>query len=263
MLALDLSFGAATVTPAWCAARAAEGCGLLIAGAWTGNRSPAGVEAALRYAREAGMLIAAYYVPHAFRTPDRHLASARGAIGGEWPNLQFVALDVEDIGSGDPMPAQWTGEQLRVSAKLVTAARQLPIIYTNNGAWAPAGLGTAFAHLPLWKANYPSDPASAYPPDLTADFGGWTACVGHQRQRTHDVDGVACDLSEFDDTWLPGAQHSDEPPPAGDAARANAANVAWGVGAALLGPARLTRQNRNSWGAQLQDVARYINGAAG
>lgn len=95
MLALDISFSAPNVTPEWCAARLAEGYELLWVDAWTGKQSPQGVEQALRTWREAGGYIGAYGCIHDGRPAAQHYASAKAAIGEEWPYLSFFAIDCE------------------------------------------------------------------------------------------------------------------------------------------------------------------------
>jgi GH25 family lysozyme M1 (1,4-beta-N-acetylmuramidase) len=191
MNGLDVSFSAHLVTPAWCAARKAEGWDVLICNAWTGNQSPKGVEQALWDAREAGMITEAYYVPHAFQTPEYHLAKARQAIGAEWEHLRHVYPDVEDIRSGDSIGMQWQPAHLRDSLNLIIAAGGTPGIYTGRGVWLQLGNWQTFNDVPLWDANY-----------LTREwipYGGWAERYGHQYQGTTNLDGVEVDLNTFTD----------------------------------------------------------------
>lgn len=195
--ALDLSYGAYYVTAEWCAARIAEGFRLLVVDAWLGASSPDGVERALRLWREAGGIAAAYYVPHAYRTPEYHLDKAQAAIGLEWSRLAFVAIDIETIGNYPPTE-QWQADHVWASVNLITARKQRPIIYSGFGAWTWSQLPPVLSELPLWDAwhNNRTDLAMIQP------YGGWTSSVGHQYTNTTLVDGVECDLNVFDDVWV-------------------------------------------------------------
>jgi hypothetical protein len=199
--ALDLSFDAVKVTPAWARARLAEGWELLIVNLWTGNTVPDGVQKALQTWREAGGLTAAYVVVHDNVTAQACVARARAAAGDEWAPLTFVAIDVEL----DPT----TIATIRTAYDQVQELGQRPAIYTGRWFWTSRlNDTTEFATRPLWDASYGVTPALEAP-----GYGGWTARIGHQYQGTTTLDGVAVDLNLFDGDWVrQGVQHPTPPP---------------------------------------------------
>jgi hypothetical protein len=263
MKALDMSFAAAQVTPAWCEARLAEGYRLLIVDAWLGASRPEGVERALYRWRMAGGLTAAYYVPHAYRPATAHLREAQVSIGAEWEHLQFVAIDVEDIRSKEqiemgimPMDEQWNVAHLRESAELVQAHEQRPCIYTGRGQWAALGNPTDLSDLPLWDASYGQVPGLAMQPE----YGGWAVRIGHQHTNTTNVDGLDCDLNLFDEAWVlnatqpaqEGQQQPSEPAPDEVAAL----HVRWAEAAALRAQADALNEQAGSIEAEV--IARKV-----
>ena len=203
MLALDISFSASKVTPEWCAARLAEGYELLWVDAWTGKQSPQGVEQALRYWREAGGYIGAYGCIHDGRPAAQHYASAKAAIGNEWPYLSFFAIDCEiDFCSPSAVLAV---------AGYVERDGGRPVVYSAYWFWAGhMGNPTDCASLPLIDASYGIEPSlTMYRP-----YGGWSTCVGHQYQNTTDLGGIDVDISLFDDAWVQAEHPVPTPVPA-------------------------------------------------
>ena len=197
MEALSISTtGAASVTPDWCVARLAEGYQMLVVGLWTGNAANANAERALRYWREVGGRTAAYYsIYHAKPVPE-HFGRARIAAGDEWAELNFVGIDCEIN--------MINADMVLESANLVQGDGLRPVVSTHLSFWKEhMGNPLSCRDLPLWNANYPQDPHRAFAANLVSPkFGGWEECVGHQRQGTHQVDGVAAELNTFDDAWI-------------------------------------------------------------
>lgn len=190
MLALDLSFSAPRVTPAWCAARLEEGYKLAIAGLWTGRYAIDGAEHALRTWREAGGIPAAYLCIHDAAPLALHIGRARAAAGEEWARLAFVAIDVEV----EPVSAR----TVRQACELVEADGLRPIIYTRRNFWRDhVGNDQTCARWPLWDASYGIPPALDVP-----GYGGWTLRTGHQYHDTQRVDGIDVDLNVFEQAWV-------------------------------------------------------------
>lgn len=190
--ALDLSFSAKLVTTEWCLNRQAQGWEMLIVDAWTGSQSPELVDHALRTWRETGHPIAAYYVPHAYRPAPEHFDRAREAIGDEWEHLEFLAIDVESIGSY-PMPEQFNYGHLRHSVELIQANNMKPIAYTSRNQWYALGNPEWLADLPLWDASYGTEISL----ELPVPYGGWTTRAMHQYQNDTYIAGIATDLNFF------------------------------------------------------------------
>jgi hypothetical protein len=226
MEALDISFGSRDVTPGWCTARRNDGFQLLICDLWTGSSQFPDAERALGMWREAGGLIAGYFVVHDGRPVAEHIANAKASAGVEWSNLSFVSIDCEVVAV--------TPQDVLDAAVAIAADGLRPVVYTGSGFWREhVDNSRDCANLPLWNASYPSDPNRAFPASLGSPaYGGWTACVGHQRQRTHAIDGIDVDLSTFDDLWIGEPGHDDgDRPTAADIQ--NAINVVAGWGTQL------------------------------
>lgn len=222
MKALDLSFDAGKVTPAWAAARLAEGWELLIVNLWTGRQTPAGAADALHVWREAGGVTAAYFVVHDGRSAEDHFRQAHSAAAAEWKHLSFVAVDVE--------VAPTSAATVRAACELVRANGQRPVVYTSVSKWRElCGDVPSLRDIPLWDASYGQEPSLQMRPQ----YGGWQIRTGHQYQGTTDLDGIAVDLNLFDDVFvLGGDAPAAAPPPTPAAVRQHFDNL-WHVAGLL------------------------------
>jgi hypothetical protein len=241
MQALDLSYAAPRVTPAWCAARRDEDVELLVCNLWTGRERIAGTEDALRTAREAGLLTAGYVVVHDGRTAEEHWAQAVVAAGAELPYLRFVAVDVEVEPVSVPT--------IRAACDLVAGAGLRPCIYTGRWFWRDRlGDPHDLADVPLWAAEYGRPPWQ-----VRLDYGGWSpdSLVGHQHAGTHAMGGLQVDANAFRAPWVlaqpPAAEH--------------ALHVVWGWAERLERPPglRLRREERQA-AHELKWAVRHLTG---
>lgn len=199
MRALDLSYGVEQVTPAWCRVQQAKGVRLLIANLWTGNSGFPAAEQALRSWREAGGLTAGYFVVHRWRTLAEHYSGAQQSAGSEWDKLRFVAIDVERVSPQDPLAGQVSPEMVDEAATWLSFEGLRYCVYTSQAMWRAITADSQECDgLPLWDAHYTGMP------DLSAapGYGGWERRIGHQYVGTTNVDGIACDLSIFDDAFV-------------------------------------------------------------
>lgn len=184
---IDFSYGAAGVTPEWCAAQLAAGIQIAVADLWTGRETIPAARQALRHWREAGGKTGAYFVVHDHRPVGEHFGQAREVAGDEWEHLERVAIDVEI--------ALTSVETVLAAADAVIAEGGSPIVYTSYSKWlALTDNSEACAHLPLWDASH------GIPPSLTPyrSYGGWgSALIGHQHSNTTPLDGVLVDFNVF------------------------------------------------------------------
>ena len=261
MLGLDVSWDAYKITPAWCAVRQAEGYRVLVVCLWSGSKSPKGVEQALRYWREAGGITMGYYVPHSFRPPPLHLGSAMKAAGAEWKHLAALAIDVEDIGSGDSMDRQWDILDLRASVSLVVRQGLRPILYTSRTQRNGLGESTRkfLSNFRLWDASHNIPPSLEKPA-----YGDWFTRMGHQYQGTTLLDGVEVDLNLFDDRFFTSfdytALYPEEKRLTRDEDVTHALNTIWGWAELLEAPPGLRRTAQKLASKELQDAVRILKG---
>ena len=209
MKALDFSFSAAAITPEWCQKRIAEGYELLVGNLWTGNRSITYVEQALRYWREAGGIIAGYVVVYSESLVETHVNRAIETAGAEWEQLNFVAVDVEMLGT--------TVGTVKKAIRLIEEQGHRAIVYTAKYVWEaePINNDSTLQPLsPLWTAHYitPGPGLNVDELDIltnTHTYGGWYyggGLVARQYQNSTDVDGVQCDLNVFYGPWVNSVQ---------------------------------------------------------
>ena len=197
MKALDISYGSAKVTAAWCQARRSEGYQLLVADLWSGSKGFPAAAQALRRWREAGGVTAGYLVIHRYRNLDEHYAGAKASAGDEWDKLAFVAVDIERVDRNSALPGQATPEMTRQACDRIAAEGLRPIVYTSHGMWTGImGPSQALSDQPLWDAHY-GTATKPIPANLTVSpgYGVWTVRTGHQFKDTTDVDGIPCDLN--------------------------------------------------------------------
>lgn len=188
--ALDVAFSAPHVTPGWCARRMAEGYRLLVVDLWKGNGTIAGAEHALKTWREAGGIIAAYFVVHDGNPAQHHFNQARANAGAEWSRLSFVSVDVEI--------APTTAQTVRTACTLVEADGLRPIIYSRLGFWKDElGNTTQLQDVPLWDARFGIPPALGVP-----GYGGFEKRTGHQHEENILLDGIDVDLNVFDEEFV-------------------------------------------------------------
>lgn len=253
MKALDFSFDAANITPAWCVNRLLEGYELAVCDLWTGRQPIQGAEQALRCWREAGGRTGGYFCVHDSRPVAEHFNNARACAGAEWARLSVVAVDVEI----DPV----TTVTVRAAADAVTADGLRVAVYTGEGAWSHlTGNSTDCADLPLWDAAQGMAPSL----ELAPPYGGWRRRAGHQYQGTTAVDGIAVDVSLFDDMFIaPGPTPG--PTPDAEWANVEAVLTGWGhelpqlagqVGASA--PDASTANRLREAGHEIGDVAGII-----
>lgn len=167
----------------------------VIAGRW--HSTPVAVPN-LRDAIAAGVTPAAYcaVVTDGAWSVDQ----ARAAVGDLWPQLSFLALDIEVDGT--------TTAAIREAVERTQQLGQRPVIYTAHWFWhGRLGNPGGFTDVPLWNAYYDDDPDMDFG---RLPYGGWTTdqVVGEQYSRTKHLFGVEVDLNWFADWFFPSA-----PPP--------------------------------------------------
>ena len=199
MNVLDVSYGVANITEPWIHRQIERGWTGLVCNLWTGAHSFPDAEKVLRTWRESGGKTAGYLVIHDFRPAWEHVKGAMYSAGSEWSKLSFVAIDIEQVSHLDPLDQQ-------VSVGMVEAVKQIltdsgvrkVIIYSSKHYWKSMLQDTPdFADLPLWDSNE----GNLRTPNLTANpgYGGWSERAGHQFWLDEELDGVAVDMSVFED----------------------------------------------------------------
>lgn len=97
-------------------------------------------------------------------------------------------LDVEDVSVPEDQDAN-----VRAVQTAVGACSMSPGVYTAGWYWRPyMGDTAAFAHLPLWVAQYDGEASFRFAP-----FGGWSACAMKQ----HIGESSLAGLSGLDQNW--------------------------------------------------------------
>ena len=197
--AADVSkYGGAVSSEKWAKASADHGVGLAIVGSWHGRDANPHAAQTLCAAADAGLAVATYAVLNS-RDGCATVGLAKSACGEQWPNLSFVALDIELDGV--------TRQVVAGAASEVVAAGLRPIVYTGRWFWASSrhlGNPTWASHLPLWDSHYDGVEALVLHPV----YGGWSSAdvVGKQYRGSNNGLGFSCDLSVFD----PGFVHAIE-----------------------------------------------------
>lgn len=202
----DCSVYSGRTSAQWWRDRYAEGWRLAIPGAWHGNSTNPFVRDQMGFAQDAGMMLATYVALSQFHSGDEQVAEARYACGDLWPQLEFVALDMELPGLTPTHLYDAFGEAI-----LDEPYESPPsiLVYTGYWWWEPwakvqTGLWPeAFA----WVAYYDGR-ASLDRPSMDdagrplAPLAGLGPIIGKQYAGTTIIDGVAVDLNVFDASFL-------------------------------------------------------------
>lgn len=154
-----------------------------------------------------------------------------------FPTVSMLWLDCEQSSEDDP-PFDHVNEPttkiIAAAVETVTVRGLSTGIYTAQWWWVPgADNSTAFAHLPLWSADYDGDPT------LTpAGYGGWAHPTVKQYQGTSTLAGVSgIDLNVYEAATghtaplvepLPGGEFLPEPVEESDIGRI-ALDLVYGV----------------------------------
>jgi len=200
--ALDLSVYSGPTSAKWMRDRYAEGWRLAVIGSWHGNSTNPYVRDQMGYARTAGMKIATYIALSSWHSGDEQVQEARYAIGDYWPELEFVALDMELPGL--------------LAIDLVDALREVgssprPIIYSGYWWWTPWArdhISSLWRDIPAWVAYYDglAQMSSSTPTGIHMNalrpLTGLGPIIGKQYAGTTIIDGVAVDLNVFDASFL-------------------------------------------------------------
>ena len=193
--AADVSmYGGLVTTEQWVAAKKDHGIGLAIVGSWHGRVSNPYCEETLTNAVAAGLRIATYAALNS-RSGEDTVWFAAAACGEHWPDLAFVALDIEIDGV--------TEQVVKDAEASVTAGNLRPIIYTGRWFWSGhrhLGNPTWACYLPLWDSHYDGLEELV----LSPTYGGWTTqdLVGKQYLGSNNALGFSCDLSVFEAAYL-------------------------------------------------------------
>ena len=135
------------------------------------------------------------------QTPEDRVRACLNMLHGR--DVKRVWLDVEET---NDTPAG-TVAAVQRCVKVVEDAGLAPGIYTGRWIWPRAtGNSAAFAHLPLWHAEYTApDGAGESHPEDAPDFdtfipyGGWTRPRIWQFQNTHPLCGHSVDLNKMEE----------------------------------------------------------------
>lgn len=144
------------------------------------------------------------------QTPQDRTESALRLIQG-FP-VQRLWLDAEDT------THPYREDQLRECVALCEAAGVPTGIYTGSWWWRPqTNNSSAFAHLPLWHAEYLQSGTARpnFRPDFGAfqPYGGWTRPLIWQYQGTTMLCGHSVDLNALEHETSQPLPPSPEPPP--------------------------------------------------
>jgi hypothetical protein len=159
-------------------------------------------------ARDVDMTVGGYY----WLPPDDEIqtalliSSARQAAGTHWPNLEFVAADIEALFPLKPLHPINPYARLRDALDNVHRHHGRNAIYTNAYMWAVLMLNdTRFSHLPLWWPRYDGKrhPLAGWQP-----FAGWQRPAMKQWANTRLIAGV----SAAPDTATPAILRAQPPP---------------------------------------------------
>ena len=134
------------------------------------------------------------------QTPESRVSNCINMLHGF--NVKRIWLDVEESNAS---PAN-TVAAVQRCVEVVQAAGLSPGIYTGRWIWPSATESSqAFAHLPLWHAEYTApDGADESHPEDAPDFdnfipyGGWTRPLIWQFQNTHPLCGHSVDLNAME-----------------------------------------------------------------
>lgn len=163
-----------------------------------GTQRPEVTRAQLAAATAGGMTVDAYCFLYWDVSPASQVQAALAAVTG-FP-VRCLWLDCEDATEGRA-PETMVG----LIAAAVAACGDFPCgIYTGRWWWVPAtGDSTAFAHLPLWHAEWTAGPEVL--PDFAAfrPYGGWTRPAMWQFQGTTQLCGFGVDLDLTDVPAMP------------------------------------------------------------
>lgn len=107
----------------------------------------------------------------------------RARLGRMW-------LDAEDVSVPEHQQANRAAIEAAVGACSMTTG-----VYTAGWWWRPyMGDSAAFAHLPLWAAEYDGEASTRFTP-----FGGWTACTMKQHIGDTSLAGIGgLDMNWYD-----------------------------------------------------------------
>lgn len=202
--ALDCSVYSGRTSAQWWRDRYAEGWRMAVVGSWHGNSTNPFVRDQMGFAQDAGMMLATYVALSQFHGGDEQVAKARYACGDFWPQLEFVALDMELPGL--------TGQHLDCAVRpLQKYLASETICYTGYWWWSPwqRGHGYDWPDLPAWVAYYDGRASLDAAPIVTggpirplAPLTGLGPIIGKQYAGTTYIDGVAVDLNVFDASFL-------------------------------------------------------------
>lgn len=168
---------------------------LNIPGAWHGATAYDAARQSIRNGREAGFTHSASYTVLNMRPGRESVERAQAAIGDEWDNLSFLAIDVE-LETTPDIVAEAFDTAINMGAR--------PVMYTAKWAWDQFMASTnAFGQWELWNAFYDNDPDLDF---ANHPFGSWpvTKLAGEQYTNTTEVDGIGFDFNQFDDAWVNG-----------------------------------------------------------
>ena len=191
MVAADVSkWGGQISEGQWAKAREDHGLEIAVVGSWHGHSSNRYANATLN-AAVAAELIPATYIVLNDRDGAETITLGKTAVGDQWQNLAFVALDIELPGV--------TQQVITDAAMAVRADGLTPIVYTGRWFWdGHLGNPVWAKDLPLWDSVYDDHPAV----ELVHPYGGWTSAIAKQYHGTTQVLGFSADLSAFDRQWV-------------------------------------------------------------
>jgi len=166
-----------------------------------GTQNPARTVHQLDKLVQGGMSVDAYVWMYWDQDPAQQVQAALGIVQ-DFP-LGRLWLDVED----DPGSLTTGQIEAKIQAALDACGGFSCGIYTRKSWWdahmSDSGEGsTVFAHLPLWYANYDSNPSLntwSY-----QKFGGWDAPTGKQYTNTIHLCGVPVDRDTIYASYTPG-----------------------------------------------------------
>ena len=209
---LDVSFS--KITPAWAAARFAEGYRVAFQCLWTGGMAGnpgilAVAENNLRTFREAGFVTGGYVnaTPPDWWPLAVQIQHIRANAGSEWNALQHVATDLE-------IPRLTFVRAAELADAIAAEGKRTEIAYSARWFWNGHMGGTTDPRWKqrfpkVWPADYDGDPN----PATAALYGPWVPAdvIGKQYAGTTVLDGgVQVDLNTFDGAYFAPGEETDD-----------------------------------------------------
>lgn len=217
--ALDVSAWSGRTSAQWWRDRKAEGCELAIPGAWHGNSTNPFVRDQMGFAYDTGMMLAIYIALSQWHSGDEQVAEGRYACGEFWPQLRFVALDMELPGL-EPLDLSYAQKEVGLpDSRIPTYTRYWwwePWVNEHIANSVPEFLG--WPNNPAWVAYYDGRASLDAAPIITggpirplAPLTGLGPIIGKQYAGSVKLDGIVADLNVFQREFIEGGDMGNTP----------------------------------------------------